>query len=138
MDEVLQEIPVGENLVIGGDFNGHVGVDKKKVHGGYDFGDRNKDAESILDFILTFDLVVANTMYKKRDEHLVTFNSGSIRSQIDYFIVRKGDRLKRNNCKVIPRGSLTSQHRILILYLCFKNNTKLEKIVGAAGLDSET
>ena len=42
MDEILQEIPIGENLVIGGDFNGHVGIDKlgyERVHGGYDFSD---------------------------------------------------------------------------------------------------
>ena len=39
MDEILQEILVGENLVIGRDFNGHVGIDKlgyERVHGGYD------------------------------------------------------------------------------------------------------
>ena len=44
-DEILQEIPVGENLVIGGDFNGHVGIDKlgyERVHGGYGFSDRNE------------------------------------------------------------------------------------------------
>ena len=45
MDEILQEIPVGENLVIGGDFNGHVGIDKlgyEMVHCGYSVGDRNE------------------------------------------------------------------------------------------------
>ncbi|GMP76058.1 hypothetical protein CsSME_00032897 [Camellia sinensis var. sinensis] len=46
-------------------------------------------------------------MYKKR-----AFKSASIRSQIDYFLVRKMDHLKCNNCKLIPRESLTSQHRI--------------------------
>ncbi|KAF5962080.1 hypothetical protein HYC85_003289 [Camellia sinensis] len=33
-------------------------------------------AENILDFALVSDLVVANTMYKKIDEHLITFQSG--------------------------------------------------------------
>ena len=69
MDEILQEIPIGKNLVIGGDFNGHVGIDKlgyERVHGGYGFGARNEAGESILDFALASDLVVANTMYKKR------------------------------------------------------------------------
>ena len=52
MDEILQEIPVGESLVIGGDFNGHVGTDKlgyERVYGGYDFDDRNEVGESVLD-----------------------------------------------------------------------------------------
>ena len=123
MDEILQEILVGENLVIDGDFNGHVGIDKlgyERVHGGYSFGDRNEARESILDFALASVLVVANTMYKKKDEHLITFKSGVVKSQIDYVLVRKVDRLKYNNCKVIPRQSLTSQHKILVLDLYFE------------------
>ncbi|GMP69647.1 hypothetical protein CsSME_00028828 [Camellia sinensis var. sinensis] len=59
-------------------------------------------------------------MYKKREEHLITFKSGSIRSQIDYFLVRKEDRLKCSDCKVITGESLTSQHRILVLDVCCK------------------
>ena len=90
------------------------------VHGGYGFGDRNEAGKSILDFALASDLVVANTMYKKREEHLITFKSGSVKSQINYFSVRKVDRLKCNDCKVIPEESLTSQYRILILDLCFR------------------
>ncbi|GMP99055.1 hypothetical protein CsSME_00046690 [Camellia sinensis var. sinensis] len=64
MDAILQEIPAGENLVIGGDFNSHVGIDKlgyERVHDGYGFGDRNEAGESILDFALAYDLVVANS-----------------------------------------------------------------------------
>ena len=92
MDEVLQKIFVGENLIISSDFNGHVGVDKlgyEKVRGGYGFGYRNETKENILDFALASDLVVTNTMYKKRKEHLITFKSESIRSQIDYFLVKQ-------------------------------------------------
>ena len=78
------------------------------MHGGYGFGDRNGPGESILDFTLASDLVVANTMCKKRNEHLITFKSGSIRSQIYYFLVRKVDRLKCSDCKMILGESLTS------------------------------
>ncbi|GMP80885.1 hypothetical protein CsSME_00035817 [Camellia sinensis var. sinensis] len=133
MDEILREIPVGENLVIGGDFNGHVGIDKlgyERVYGGYRFGDRNEAGESILDFALAFDLVVANTMYKKREEHLITFKSVLVKSQIDYFLVRKVDRLKCSDCKVISGESLASQHRILILIYVLVGNTKRGRMVG--------
>ncbi|XP_028087556.1 uncharacterized protein LOC114288271 [Camellia sinensis] len=61
MDEILQEIPVEENLIKSGDFNGHVGIDKlgyEMVHGGYDFGNRNEAGESILDFALTSNLTI--------------------------------------------------------------------------------
>ena len=88
------------------------------MHDGYGFGDRNETGKSILNFALASDLVMANTMYKKREEHLITFKNGSVKSQIDYFLVRKMDYLKCNDCKVIPGESLTSQHRILVLDLC--------------------
>ena len=92
----------------------------ERVHGGYSFGDKNETGESILDFALASDLMVANTIYKKRKDHLITFKSGSVKSQIDYFIVRKVDCLKCNDCKVIPGENLASQHRILVLDLCFR------------------
>ena len=91
------------------------------------FGDRNEAGESILDFVLAYDLVVDNTMYKKREEHLITFKSGLVKSQIDYFLVRKVDCLKCNDCKVIPGESLASQHRILVLDLCFRGQYQARK-----------
>jgi hypothetical protein len=86
MDDVVQEIPCGEKLFIGGDFNGHVGVQRQgyeKVHGGFGFGDLNEGGRRILDFAVAGDLIVGNTLYKKREEHLITFKSGANRSQID-------------------------------------------------------
>ena len=51
-----------------GDFNGH--IDKKingykMIHGGYKFGDRNEADMSILDFAIVYDLIIANTYFKK-------------------------------------------------------------------------
>ena len=66
-------------------------------------------------------------MYKKREEHLITFKSGLVKSQIDYFLVRKVDCLKCNDCKVIPGERLVSQHRILVLDLCFRGQYQVRK-----------
>ena len=41
----MQGIPGGEKLIVGGDFNGHVGKDSngyEMVHGGCIFGDLNE------------------------------------------------------------------------------------------------
>ncbi|XP_058189443.1 uncharacterized protein LOC131307042 [Rhododendron vialii] len=68
MDDVVQGIPFGEKLFIGGDFNGHVRVHKQgyeKVHGGFGFGDLNEGGRRILDFAAAFDLIVGNTLYRK-------------------------------------------------------------------------
>ena len=79
MNELMRGIPQGEHAFIGGDFNGHVGKDRRgyeMVHGGHGFGDKNDAGEAILDFAVAYDLIVANTFCRKRDEHLITFKSG--------------------------------------------------------------
>lgn len=41
LDALMQEIPGGEKIIIGGDFNGYVGKDRtgyERVHGGFGFG----------------------------------------------------------------------------------------------------
>ena len=83
MDELMRGIPQGEQVFIGGDFNDHVGIDRggyEMVHGGHGFGDRNdfrnNFGEAILDFAVAYDLIVANTFFRKREEHLITFKSG--------------------------------------------------------------
>ena len=129
MDELIRGVPSDEKLYIGGDFNGHVGRDcvgYELVHGGHGFGDRNGDGERILDFAVAFNLVIANTYYIKRDEHLITFKSGTNKSQIDFFLTRKTDKTCKN-CKVIPGESLTTQHRVLVLDIIIKNQLRKRK-----------
>ena len=83
LEEVLQSIPQHEKLFLGGDFNGHIG-DKAygyvRTHGGFRFGERNSGGKAVLDFAIAFDLTVVNSLFKKKEEHLVTFRSGSCRT----------------------------------------------------------
>ena len=50
----------------------------------------------MLDFAVNFDLLVAKSFFKKTEDHLVTFKSGSCKTQINYFLMRKtaGDRVR--------------------------------------------
>ena len=60
----MQGIPAEEKIFIGGDFNGHVGNSRsgfENVHGGYDFRDRNDARNLILDFAISYDMILANT-----------------------------------------------------------------------------
>ncbi|XP_019255079.1 PREDICTED: craniofacial development protein 2-like [Nicotiana attenuata] len=78
LDEMVRSIPHTEKLFIGGDFNGHIGASARGydgVHGGLDFGDRNERGNSLLDFTRAFDLVIANSSFPKREEHLNTFRN---------------------------------------------------------------
>jgi hypothetical protein len=36
------------------------------VHGGFGYGSRNQEGESILNFALAYDLFVTNTLFRKR------------------------------------------------------------------------
>ena len=75
----MRRIPLHEELVIGGDLNGHVGKDRTNFemeHGGHGYGQQNPEGESILSFAQAYNLVVANTYFQKKDEHLITYKSG--------------------------------------------------------------
>nr|XP_009773002.1 PREDICTED: uncharacterized protein LOC104223289 [Nicotiana sylvestris] len=60
-----------------------------KVHGGFGFGDRNGGGTSLLDFVRAFELVIANSSFPKREEHLVTFRSMVAKTQIDYILLKR-------------------------------------------------
>ena len=60
------------------------------VHGGFGYGSRNQEGEELLDFAVAFDLMIANTFFRKRKSHLVTFSSGQHSSHIDCPRKKKG------------------------------------------------
>ena len=43
---------------------------------------------ALLDFAVAFNLTIINSLFKKKEEHLVTFRSGSCKTQIAYFLIR--------------------------------------------------
>ncbi|KAJ7942760.1 Retrovirus-related Pol polyprotein LINE-1 [Quillaja saponaria] len=68
LEEIIQGVPLGEKLFIGADLNGHVGSTNEGfelVHGGYGYGVKNEGGESILDFAVAYDLILANTQARK-------------------------------------------------------------------------
>nr|XP_016503791.1 PREDICTED: craniofacial development protein 2-like [Nicotiana tabacum] len=74
LDEIVRGIPPAERLFIGRDFNGHIGSTADgygEVHGGFGYGDKNGGGTSQLDFAKAFELVIANSSFSKREEHLV-------------------------------------------------------------------
>ena len=79
-DTLVSSVSVRERLVIGGDLNGHIGTNNDSfnaVHGGWGYGDRNKEGETILKEAVAHGLVILNTLFKKRESHLVIYESGA-------------------------------------------------------------
>ena len=117
-DMVIQDVPRSEKLFIGGNFNGHIGAvadEYETAHGGFGFGERNNGGVSILEFAVAYDLLVVNFLFKKKEDHLVTFKSGSFKTPIDFFLTRADSRRSCRDCKVIPSECVGSQHRLLVL-----------------------
>ena len=123
-DELSAEVQMrnGECLVLG-DFNGHVGSQAdgfNGVHGGYGWGSRNREGERVLEFADSFDMVVGNTYFKKEDEKLITFKSGTNATTIDYVLVKKKALSAVKDVKVVPGEECFLQHRLLVVDLAWK------------------
>jgi hypothetical protein len=91
LDALVSSVSISEKLFIGGDLNGHVDsirVCFDGVHGDFGYGSRNQEGEGILNFVLAYDLIVANTLFRKRVSHLVTFSSGQYCSQMNFILAR--------------------------------------------------
>ena len=114
---MVRAVPISEKLFIRGDLNGYVGTSSvgfEAVHGGFRYGSRNQEEEEILDFTIAFDLMIANTLFCKRQSHLVNFSSGQYSNQIDFVLTRRRDKRTCVDCKVIPRECVVAQHKLVV------------------------
>ena len=68
LEDMVRSVLIGEKLFIGGDLNGHVGTSNigfEGAHGGFGYGIRNQEGEDVLSFALAYDMIVANTLFRK-------------------------------------------------------------------------
>ena len=88
-----------------GDFNGHIGEEARRyegVHGGYGFGERNREGEMLLDFSDSIEMRIMNTYFRKELEKKVTYESGENKTQIDFMLVGKRIGMKVKDAKAVP------------------------------------
>ena len=114
---VVASVPEEEMLVLGGDFNGHVGEPSagfEGVHGGNGYGVRNQDGLLILDFSVANKLAIANTFFQKNNSRLITFSSGGNHMQIDYILIRRAQLKSIKDTKVISSEECITQHKLLV------------------------
>ncbi|XP_060177875.1 uncharacterized protein LOC132607814 [Lycium barbarum] len=131
LDKVVKSIPPSKKLFVRGDFNGHIGSISRgydNVHGGFGFGDRNGGGVSLLDFAKAFRLVITNSSFLKKEEHLVTFCSSVAVTQIDFLLLRKDDKGLCKDCKVISSENLSTQHKLLVMDLEIKRVKKVRVV----------
>ncbi|GJY99025.1 retrovirus-related pol polyprotein LINE-1 [Tanacetum coccineum] len=123
LDELVRECPTDERLIIGGDLNGHIEAATDGyagVHGGFGFGDRNEEGRTILEFATAHEMVVANSFFRKNEAYLITFQSRGHNTQIDYFLVRRGDLRACKDCRAFPGETCSSRHKLVIVDVLFE------------------
>ncbi|KAK3548559.1 hypothetical protein QTP70_014478, partial [Hemibagrus guttatus] len=133
LDEVMESIPTGERVVIGADFNGHVGegnTGDEEVMGKFGVKERNFEGQMVVDFAKRMDMGVVNTYFQKREEHRVTYKSGGRRTQVDYILCRRGNLKEISDCKVVVGESVARQHRMVVcrmtVMVCKTKRSKIE------------
>ncbi|KAK3547011.1 hypothetical protein QTP86_008801 [Hemibagrus guttatus] len=134
LDEVMESIPTGERVVIGADFNGHVGEGNRgdeEVMGKFGVKERNLEGQMVVDFAKRMEMALVNTYLQKREEHRVTYKSGGRSTQVDYILCRRGNLKEISDCKVVVGESVARQHRMVVcrmtLLVCKKKRSKIEK-----------
>ena len=68
-------------------------------------------------------------LFKKKDEHLVTYESGGRRTQVDYIMTRMQDKRSCINCKVLP-GEGEEQHKIVVADLLWRVRKQRKRKTG--------
>ena len=120
MEALIRSIPDTERVVIGADMNSHVGTMDDtyvEVHGGHGYGRQNEDGSRFLEMAQGLGVIIVNTFFKKKSEHLITYRNGPYSSQIDYFMTRQMDRKYIQDCKVMPGEPVAKQHRLLVMVM---------------------
>ena len=104
LQSIISKVSSSEQLFISGDWNGHIGSHStafEDVHGEQTLRKRNHEDERLLEFAVDNELVVGNSWFKKKFEHLVTYQSGDCKTQIDYILYKRSFRKMVFNVKVI-------------------------------------
>ncbi|KAF7701131.1 hypothetical protein C0J45_10358 [Silurus meridionalis] len=106
LDKVVEGVPRNERLVIGVDFNSHVGEGNRgdeEVMSRYGFKERNVEGQMVVDFAKRMEMAVVNMYFKKKEEHWVSV--GRCR-QVDYFLCRRCNLKEIGDCKVLAGDSV--------------------------------
>ena len=117
LQKCISKVPSSEIFIPLGDWNGHVGEKAdgfEDVHGGFGYGTRNSEGERILEFAMTNNLFLANTCFMKRDSHLVTYNSGGSKLQLDFILCQKTFKSMVKKVKVFSREKCALQYHLLV------------------------
>ena len=116
LDEVVNRVPKEERMVIGVDFDGHVGEGNRgdeEVKGRYGVKERNVERQMVVDFAKRMEMAVLNMYVKKRKEHRMMYKSGGRYTHVDV-LCRRCSLKEIGDCKVVKGENVARQHRMVV------------------------
>ena len=131
LDSVISGVGDEEMVILCGDFNCHVGEHAdgfEGVHGGKGFGKRNEEGEMLLEFACSRDMIIANTWFDKEDSKKVSYESGGCKTVVDYILIRKIDRAKITDVKIIGSEPCILQHKLMVCKLHVKKQSRKRRV----------
>ncbi|KAI5099810.1 gastrula zinc finger protein XlCGF28.1-like [Silurus meridionalis] len=131
LDEVVDGVSRNERLLIGADFNGHVGEGNRgdeEVMGRYGLMERNVEGQMVVDFAKRMEMAVVNIYFKKKEDHRVTYKSGGRCRQVDYVLCMRCNLKKIGDCKVLAGDSVARQHRMVVCRMVLETKKKRRRV----------
>ncbi|XP_047026283.1 craniofacial development protein 2-like, partial [Helicoverpa zea] len=104
----------GNNIVVMGDFNAQVGArtaGEEHVIGNFGSGERSKNGEKLVEFLLEHNLMTLNSMFRKKSKWTWISPDGKIKNEIDYILTNK-PRLF-SDTSVIKNLNFNTDHRMV-------------------------
>ena len=133
--DTLQETVSGlqrkDKILILGDFNARVGNKRgewREVIGGCGEETCNDNGKRLLEFCATNGLIISNTWYQHKEIHQFTWEcrGRGLKSILDYFLVRREDRRRVKDTKVVRGAEIGSDHYLELLKLTRRPHIRQE------------
>ena len=130
VDNTIKEVKSSEVLVVMGDFNAKIGVEKHQaIAGGHGLGVRNDRGTRLVHFCEEHKLAIMNTYFQIPKRQLYTWKSPGdiIRNQIDYILISQRFRHSIKRCRTYPGADIGSDHNPVVARMKVKlkcTNTK--------------
>lgn len=120
LQQALDACNQSDRIIIMGDFNSKVGSIKdemeKGIVGSHGLGERNESGEGLVEFAITNNLTITNTMFKTHKRRLYTWTSpdGETKNQIDYILTNRRWKTSVTAARTLPGADCGTDHELLM------------------------
>lgn len=86
IEYVIECLPTEKRILVGAELNGHVREDNygiKRIHGRHGNGRVNRDEERLVNLALSFNLMIAGTLFSIEVKHNITSRCGNLAAKLN-------------------------------------------------------